>query len=365
MYNPATNQIVFANSYDSSHVVEVISSFRHDSLDIQRTEITARTIENITPESLVYYEYLSTLGGTIILDRPVINENYIWVIKSRDDTRTLLTPGVDYILHDNLTEIQLTSTFGVNDSVELITFGSNILKSGIAYMQFKDMLNRTVYKRLSLKKQTTLASDLLWNSTQIVLTDASEFQSPNQSSNVPGVIEIRGERIEYFSKVGNILSNIRRGTLGTGITRINKAGTFVQDIGNAETIPYKDSVSTTTFAANGTNIVPLGFTPSSVNEIEVFVGGIRLKKAPYELFNVNLGPYSNKDTIVKFDAEFTVDGQSNLVTLTNGTPETGTRVTVIKTTGISWDGKTSVMSDTSKIAEFIKSEPGIWYSEYK
>jgi len=411
LYNPTTNQIIFANSYDSLNTVEVISSFRHDSLDIQRTEITARTIENITPESLVYYEYLSTLGGTIILDRPVINESYVWVIKNSK----ILTPGVDYVLHDNRTEIQLTLPLHIDDTIELITFGSNILKLGIAYMQFKDMLNRTVYKRLSLKKQTTLASDLSWNSTQIVLTDASEFQAPNRSSNVPGVIDIRGERIEYFSKVGNILSNIRRGTLGTGITSLNIAGTFVQDIGNAETIPYKDSVSTTTFASNGTNIVPLGFAPATANEIEVFVGGydtsaiwemhtsysedtivnvgsytyrctvthtssdnfsndivnwaffvgnIRLKKAPYQLFNVNLGPYSNTDTAVEFDADFVVDGERNQITLTNSLA-IGTRVTVVKTTGISWDETTNVMLDTGKIAEFIKSEPGIWYSEYK
>ena len=425
MYDAATGKIVFPISYDSSHVVEVISSYRQEYLDMQRTEITAQSLLNIIPDLAISYQYQNVIGGYITLDRSVINENYIWVLKNS----ILLTPGVDYILNNARTNLQLTHNLSANDKITLMTFGSNILKPGIAYMQFKDMLNRKSYIRLSQSKQTTLAVDLYWNSTEIVLADATNFQRIDSGQKNAGVIEIRGERIEYFSKIGNTLRLLRRGTMGTGINHFNSAGTFVQDISASETIPYKDSSSTTAVVSNGTNIVPLSFAPklypikdattgevvaSVPGDIEVFVGGydntaiwstnvdytegtivnvgtytyrcivnhtssnnfstdssnwvffignIRLKKQPYKVFNVNKMPYS-PDGDIDFSADFEVDGVSNQLTLTN-LLSIGTRITVIKNTGIEWDSKTNILDDNSKVAQFIKAQPGIWYSEYK
>ena len=253
-YNPTTKQITFTNSYSNTDVVEVTSSYRQDTLDIQRTEITVTTSTNLVQGSVEYYYYNSIKGGRVTLDRTVINENYIWVIKNS----TLLVPGVDYILLTDRMSIQLTVIPSLNDKITLITFGDNVLRSGIAYMQFKDIFNKTTYTRLSLDKQTTLAADLHWNDTTITLTNGSNFQTPGVK---PGVIEIRGERIEYFVKTGNILSRLRRGTMGTGITDVNYAGTFVQDIGSSETIPYSDNIQTTTLVSNGSDIVNLNFIP--------------------------------------------------------------------------------------------------------
>jgi hypothetical protein len=409
-YNPSTRQITFSTPYSNTDIVEVFSAYRHDTLDLQRTAITVDSSVNLTPDSMEFYSYQSIIGGTIVLDRSVLNESYIWVVKNTE----LLTPGVDYKLNDDHTSIQLALNPDITDTITLITFGSNIIKSGISYMQFKDILNRTSYKRLNANKRSKLVTDLHWNSTSIELEDATNFETPAQNLNIPGVVEIRGERIEYFGKIGNILINLRRGTLGTGINTLVKTGNFVQDIGRTETIPYQDSVSTSTIVSNGTNTVPLGFVPKSVNEIEVFVGGydisavwasgveysvgtvvnngsytyrcitahtsgstfsldsanwaffignIRLKKESYKVFNVNVAPYSPAGDVT-FPADFSVDGATAKITLTN-LLSIGTQITVVKTTGVAWDNASSILYDDSKIAQFLKDAPGIWYSSYK
>jgi hypothetical protein len=264
-YNPTNNQITFTQAYTSSDVVEVTSSFNHDTLDVERTTLMVKSAASLTPETVQYYQYQSIIGGLITLDRAVLNESYVWVVKNS----TLLVHGVDYKLLDDHLSIQLTNSLSLTDKISLMTFGSNVITAGISYMQFKDMLNRTIYKRLSLTKRTELATDLRWNSTSIVLVDGSNFEEPDTVRNAPGVIEIRGERIEYFAKTGNVLSKLRRGTSGTGVFDLNYAGTFVQDIGSGETIPYNDAVQTTQILSNGTNTVKLSFAPTKGNQDSV------------------------------------------------------------------------------------------------
>ena len=131
----------------------------------------------------------------------------------------------------------------VVDSVSIKVY-TRIDNVTYTYMQFKDMLNRVHYKRLPASKQTTLAVALLNTDTTIVLTDASMLDQPDPATNKPGVIEINGERIEYFvidSVDSNIVAQLRRGTLGTSIPEIHQANSIVQIIGMSETIPYTDT----------------------------------------------------------------------------------------------------------------------------
>jgi hypothetical protein len=128
-------------------------------------------------------------------------------------------------------------------------------------MQFKDMLNRVHFKRLSKNKQTTLATDLHYNDIAIQVIDASNFDIPNPALHRPGIIEIYGERIEFYQIAGNTLSQLRRGTHGTGTPRVHPIGTPVQDIGPSETLPYSENSTVTTVISDGTNIVALPFVP--------------------------------------------------------------------------------------------------------
>ena len=430
-YNPLTQEISFKSVYSTNNIVEVVSSFNHATLDMKRSEVNVTSNISLTPDTLEFYYYSEIKSGLIQLDRSVIDDNYIWVIKDN----TLLVPSIDFKVIDDRKSIQLAIAPTSNQAITVITFGNNVLTSGIAYQQFKDMLNRTHFKRLSLNKRTKLTQDLKWNDTIIVVENATNFDTPNPSKNLPGVVEINGERIEYFSKSGNTLSRLRRGTLGTGVKTIYFSGTAVQDIGPTETVPYTESSIVEQVISDGSHFVNLGFPPTKSNgswtyssgfsstipssygqsdDIEVFIGGyndgavwasnvvysigiivnvgsytyrcttahtsglnfnddvanweffvgnIRLKKKPYKMHNVNKAPHS-PDGDVQLDAEFAVNGTSNQLRLTH-LLSTGTQVTVVKRTGIAWDSTLNIQNDSSKIAEFLKASPGIWYTDYK
>lgn len=495
-YNASTKEITFAQAYSQNNIVEITTAYQHDTISLERTEVTVQSTASITPNSSVYYKISNVAGGLITLDKPVIDENYVWLTKNS----ILLIPGVDFKLNEDSITIQLADMPSLNDIIEIMSFGSSIVHPGIAYMQFKDMLNRTTYTRLSAEKRTTLALPLLWTDTVIVLTDGDNFQVPSVANRIPGVIEIQGERIEYYSKVGNVLGQLRRSILGTGIAKSNPAGTYVQDISSSETIPYKDTIITTTHLSDGTNYInldfvppkgslsdPLGikswfsdngytyvgefnnslsyginsviiylgnyyyckkyvpliagrlvsvdYTPTSTtywarhytsipvnygqtDSVEVFVGGynnvgdwtantsyvegvvvnlgsytyrclldhtssatftmdstnwtffignVRLKKLPYTVFNINKGSKSPEGD-VKFDTDFSVDGTSSRIRLTN-LLDVAVKVSVYQRTGTAWDGKQpdgnlNILEDNSAIAEFIKAKPGIWYAQY-
>jgi hypothetical protein len=457
-YDAITNKITFKNAYQSSDSVEVISSYNHDILDIQRTEITVSTTISYTENTVEYFSYKSLSSGLIPLDRTVIDDNYVWVLSNE----RLLAPSIEYKLLADKKSIQLAAIPDEMDVITLITFGSNALISNISYMQFKDMLNRVHYKRLNANKRTKLLADLNYNDITIMVDDASNFDTPNTQLNKPGIVEIYGERIEYFNISQQtrpdtstywVLGKLRRGTLGTGTPLVHKTGTFVQDIGSGETLPYTEKSIVEQVISDGTNVVPLKFTPGGFttdwkyagttlttqqaaalakNAVEVFVGGygsagewtsntnyrvgdivtigsytyrstldhisgatfestvttvlyntdgsvasttainvqpgwvffignIRLRKNAYTVHNVNQAEYSPAGDI-QFNAEFAVDGVSNQILLTNNI-SLGTRVTVVKRVGSAWDSTINILQDNSKIAQFLKAEPGAWYEE--
>jgi hypothetical protein len=259
-YICTANTITFTNAYAVSDYVEVLSAYQHDILKIERTRTKASNNLSFTTTTPAYYKYIGILGGTINLQSSVIDENYFWVVKNGN----LLSPSIDYKLNTDLTSITLGNPLSLNDIVEIIAFAGAPVVNGYSFMQFKDMLNRTIYKRLSKEKQTRLTQDLNFYDSYIYVNDAGNFDKPNASLNRPGVVEIHGERIEYFTIDGNKLGQLRRGTLGTGAPLLHKAGTYVQDIGPSETIPYTDIINTYQTTINGTTIntiIPLKFIP--------------------------------------------------------------------------------------------------------
>ena len=447
LYNSATQQITFANAYDNTHLVQVISYYQHDILDIQRTAINVNSSATLVENTPSFFQYQNLIGNIVPLDRYVIDQGYVWITLSG----TLLSPNLDYKLNDDHLSITLykTVSIGTTDILSIITFSSNILLPGISYMQFKDMLNRTTYKRLGTDKQTTLARDLSWSDKEIILTNATNFDLPSPANARPGIIEIAGERIEYYQVTGNVLSQLRRGTLGTGLRTLYLAGTFVQDIGTSSTIPYADTQVIDQAVSNGeSNVITLSFVPKLhtyknpvtkvtqqlPSDIEVFVGGyndgivwapgvtysvgtivnigsytyrcltnhisgstffgavttvtinidgstttisenissnivwkffignIRLKKNSYTVFNVNKGSYSPAGDVT-FPADFTIDGTTATITLTN-LLTAGTQITVIQNKGTAWDSSVDILYDTGVIADFLRAAPGIAYSQY-
>ena len=290
-YNSSTNQITFAETYSSLDVVEVISSYKHDILDIERTMLTVSSNLLLTPDSVEYYSYKGLTNGTILLDRAVINDDYVWVMQND----SILVPSIDYKLNEDCINIQLTNNPSINDKITLMTFGSNILAAGISYMQFKDMLNRVHYKRLSLNKRTVLVNDLKFDDKTIEVENADNFDRPNPSKNKPGIIEIRGERIEFYEINGNLLSKLRRGTLGTGTPNLHSVGTYVQEIGPTESIPYIESSVVEQVISDGeTIVIPLNFTPAKSGVDQWFTDFGFTLKGDY----IISGSYTANDVVV-------------------------------------------------------------------
>ena len=262
VYTPSINgqppKISFNQAYSSNNKIEVTVSYKHEILAIQRSLISTVPAITLTANSVIYHQYTSTGSGLIKLNRTVLNENYVWLTQNRK----LLTPIIDYKLNEDRNSIQLSHPVEPNTVFDLITYDSN-LSNNIAYMQFKDMLNRTHFKRLNQNKQSRLAKDLNFDDLTIEVENASNFDIPNRYENKPGVVDIHGERIEYFSISGNSLGHLRRGTLGTGIATVYAAGTPVQDIGPSETIPYNDSILVDKLLYTDSNIITL----STINNI--------------------------------------------------------------------------------------------------
>ena len=190
--------------------------------------------------------------------------------------------------------------------------------------------------------------------------------------NLPGIIEINGERIEYFTKVGNILGQLRRGTLGTGAPDLHRYSTLVLDIGPSETIPYVDRhIVETSYGTDNTtislNYVPQLYDPKlgqrNKDVIDVFVGGYRLKKDAYKLFEEsNNYPYSPEGDS-SYPAEFSVDGVTAEIELANSVAE-GTKIVVVKKIGRLWTPLNEDLTYTNnEIANFIKNTETV-FSQY-
>jgi hypothetical protein len=166
---------------------------------------------------------------------------------------------------------------------------------------FNDIFNRTHFKRLSKQNTTYLTRPLSFTDTEIHVADTGVLTPPLIAKNMPGVVIIDGERIEFFTVTGNILGQLRRSTLGTAPSFYSEENTKVIDQGLDQTVPFKEnnykqvlltSTSTNTYSISAVDyVVNTGtyhqFTNdgitfaagiSAVDQIEVNYGGRRLSK---------------------------------------------------------------------------------------
>ena len=339
-YIITNNDITFTELPLVTDEIRVISFYNHNVEKIIRTNDRFDITSYLTPASPYYYTFNSMRGGEIKLIKTMRADDYIWVIKNNK----LLSHSIDFYLDDDFRTLKFSDSFIETDTIDVILFGDDDTSHGFGWMQFKDMLNRVHYKRISKAKSTRLSIDLQQKDVQIFVEDGSALANPNRNSNLPGIIEINGERIEYFTKDNNVLGQLRRGTLGTGVPTVHRSNSYIIDIGPSETIPYTDQHIVETFISDGsTNALQLNYTPSSVNEVDVFVGGYRLKKVNYNIFGkLNVDnilvdpdyPYSPEGDIT-LPAQFSVDGTTTL-RLTDDAPE-NSRILVIKKIGRVWE----------------------------
>jgi len=333
-----------------SAVIEVIQFTNHDLLGANRIsyDVIART--TLVPEDIDYITYNRLTVGEVKLRSPAVDAQYVWVSVNGE----LLTPSVDYSVTDDKLKVQLVRQPAANDVIDVIHFTAPVSTSKFAYRQFKDMLNRTHFKRLDTSP-AKLAQALNYYDLRIELDNASDLSEPNKSQNLPGVIFIAGERIEYFVKEENTLRQLRRGTLGTGVKDTYATATKVFDQNISKTVPYKDRTLAYNVTADGvTATFEISYPVTVIDEIEVFVGGVRMRKTALDVFNYATALDSPEgDTTVA--ADFTFDANTNAITLLV-TPAENTRVTVVKKVGQSWTTFGESLGDTeNSIARFLRA----------
>ncbi len=308
------------------------------------------------------------------LSRPPLSVSYVWVYKNG----LRLRQDKDYYVSLPRAVVYITADTTPADTIKIVNFSNDIFKLPSAYEIHKDMLNVFHYNRFS-KDECKLTKVLNYYDTAIEVTDATNLSQPIAIRNIPGVVFIQGERIEYMSKSGNTLSQLRRGAQGTAIANTYAQGTSVVDVGYSEVIPYNEVQQRTDFTSDGSTLLigPLDFVPQKgarsgtwfrnaipttygpCDQIEVFAAGRRLKKDPQSVYVEANGAASPAADQMQ-EAEFSVDGVSAQIRLTAVLPA-GTRITVLRRQGKTWyargettatDGTSLIHTDTA-IARFI------------
>ena len=278
------DKLILNNVPQAGQLIEVFKFSNHNILGIERIKYDVIARETVEPGDIDYVTYQRLTYGEIKLRKPAVAADYVWIVQNK----TLLTPNVDYFLTDDKTRVQLVAKPNQTDTIEITHFTAPVIVPRFAYRQFKDMLNRTHYKRIDAA-DTILAQDLNYYDLRIEVLDGSSLSKPNKSNNLPGIIFVDGERIEYFVKEDNTLRQLRRGTLGTGVKTVHSAGTKVYNQSSAKTIPYRDRTITQSIVADGISDEYLfSFDVANTNQIEVFVAGKRLNKTEVVKFNPEL-----------------------------------------------------------------------------
>ena len=282
-------------------------------------------------------------GGVFALRFAPLNATYTYVWLNGEQ----LTQQYDYTVSDTTLTI-VGKTITASDRIDVMYFALESAVGATGFRIFKDMLNRTFYKRIS-KSATTKLTIVMTEGTQtITVEDGSVLGTPDIASNTPGVIFVDKERIEYFTKSGNTLGQLRRGTLGTGIKE-HGSGTEVVDASGTQTVPYADTVYTNTFTGDGSTVTfALSQAPSNAGELDIFIGGQRLLLTSEDGSTIN----------------YSVDGSTTAVTL-SAAPALGTQIKILHKKGQVWytgadgnpaDGK-GLQASTTQPAQFIASEP--------
>jgi hypothetical protein len=334
----------------SGATVEVIQFTNHDILGTERISYDVVSRTTLIPEDVDYITYNRLTVGEIKLRQPAIDAQYVWVSVNNE----LLSPSVDYYVTDDKMKVRLVRKPAENDIIDVIQFTAPVSKPKFAYRQFKDILNRTHFKRIEAPA-AKLAQPLNYYDLRIELDDASKLSEPNKGQNLPGVIFIEGERIEYFVKEENTLRQLRRGTLGTGVKETYETDTKVYDQNISKTVPYKDRTLAHNITADGlTDTFEISYPVGSIDEIEVFVAGVRMRKQAVDIFDSSIA-LDSPDGDVSTVADVTFNASTNEITLANA-PLENTTVTIIKRVGKAWTEVGVPLADTENgIARFLRA----------
>lgn len=170
------------------------------------------------------------------LSRNVTNGVFLWVTLNG----VRLHSTTDYqITGDNKVTLGSHLNVDSDDVIVVTSFTENTRPDAFAFRIGQDILGNKVYKRISDQETTTLSKNLKITDKEMFVTDVSVLPDPGVGANDPGVVYIGSERITYYGidRTNGKLTQLRRGTYGTGASAEYIAGSRVQDASSQQDIP--------------------------------------------------------------------------------------------------------------------------------
>ena len=290
------NELQFTEEPTLGSVVNVYQFSNHDVLDADRYSYSVLERSALTLNEAAEDAYNELRSGKIELRNTAAGVQYVWVAVNGK----LLTPSEDYTLSADRRVLFLTDGLDIDDELEILHFSAPIQSPRMAWTKFKDILNRTHYKRYDNDLGQELTESLLPDDLYMEVLDASKLPVPSKSANKPGIVFVDGERIEYFVRDtnNNMLRQLRRGTLGTGVKDEYPAGTAILDNSSSKNIPYADELESREIENDGSSTVfdtvfnLSGFDLKQGQNyrdfFEVFVGGRRLRKNAMQMYQFDM-----------------------------------------------------------------------------
>jgi hypothetical protein len=351
--------IVFA----SGDMLKVITYTNHNGSQIRTEVFQARS------------------SGRYPISRTIINDDYVWVSIAGNS----LINGFDYYIDSDGKTVVVNENYPFDPAADVVIVSmTDIVDDAVlGYRIFKDILHRTHFKRLSSLNSTQLTAPLYTTSTEIHVENGSVLPIPNLLKQIPGVVLINGERIEYLTISNNVLGNLKRATLGTAARDYYPAGTTLVDQGRFQTIPFKETrkvYTTATTNAVSYSFGDLGLNPltTATNQVEVYYGGVLLRKP-----TISSNTLTMHDSSIAFDSgevnslgissdivlepQFTIaiSGTNYTVNLNLDAITSGTNLVVVHTTATDWyDSNDSLINDRSIQANFLRDNPATLPDKY-
>ena len=335
---------------------------------VLRTTNTVRilTFNDATASSMTTEVFPSNSARLYKLPTQVINDNFIWMSIGGKT----LTSGVDFELLDNGITIQVDMDipYVKTEDVVIISFPANLAGGTTGYRMFKDILGRNHYKRLSQSETAYLVTPLQILDTVIEVSNGNVLPYPDIKLNIPGIILIAGERIEYLEKNGNILSNIKRATLGTGAKEFYSIGTWVIDQGISQNIPFTEDIRVETFTTSTSirqvNTSTFYFVNNNNlhDQVEVYYGNRLLQKPTSSpTFIQDTTNYYDPVNMTTRNPDFIITGTITTATLTLlFTPSVNTEIKMVQRVTSSWYyGTLSLFDQTTVQANFINEKEAV------
>jgi hypothetical protein len=346
--------------------VEIYQFSNHDINNFERVsyDLLERNSLILDPNDETQRNLVSS--GFINLRSPVYGTNYAWVIKNGK----LLTPNADYVITLDKAAIEMKTQLITGDHIEVLTFNSVPSLKRYGFRIFKDMLDRFSYKRINQNKVFRLAKPLNFYDKNITLVSAEGLFVPNRINNVPGILFIGSERIEYFEINGNVISDIRRGTLGTGVSEQYAVGALAYDQNTYENVKYADEFVTQTFTSDGIQtrftldfaltewMQRFGLSENDLKDMfDVKVAGRRLEKNSTKKYNPNI-ELDSPEADQTVQSEYYIDVNNNQLVLRK-VPVNGVKIVIMRKLGKIWNDYGKSLADSlTDVSAFLLDTSG-------